>query len=123
MGRVVQAMLVFLNDPTHPHSQQCCGRTGWSSAFERSGDRLNPGTMEGSILGLLEQHGSLGYEQIAAHLGKPPDVVRTTLALLRESGLVDVLTVGQLEGNLTTAASYWRLTDKGREELARRKAK
>ncbi len=75
--------------------------------------------MEGSILELLEQHGSLGYEQIAAHLGEPPDAVRNALADLRESGLIDVLSVGKLEGNLTTAASYWRLTDAGRRELAR----
>jgi predicted ArsR family transcriptional regulator len=77
--------------------------------------------MEGSILELLEQHGSLGHDQIASMAGKPPDAVRNTLAALRERGLVDVLTVGELEGNLTTAASYWRLTDKGRDELARRR--
>jgi DNA-binding transcriptional ArsR family regulator len=68
--------------------------------------------MEGSILELLEQHGSLGYEQIAMLLAKPPDAVRTALPLLRESGLIDVLTVGALQGNLTNAASYWRLTEK-----------
>jgi len=77
--------------------------------------------MEGSILELLEQHGSLGYEQIAAHVGEPPDAVRSALVDLREGGLVDVLSVGKLEGNLTTAASYWRLTDEGRRELARRR--
>jgi DNA-binding transcriptional ArsR family regulator len=52
--------------------------------------------MEGSILELLEQHGSLAYEQIAAHLHKPPDAVRNTLASLRDKGLVDVLSVGEL---------------------------
>jgi predicted ArsR family transcriptional regulator len=78
--------------------------------------------MEGSILELLEQHGSLGYEQIAAHLKESPDLVRNALASLRDSGLVDVLTVGELEGNVTRAASYWRLTDGGRAELPRRRA-
>lgn len=71
---------------------------------------------------LLEQHGSLGYEQIAAHLHKPPDAVRNALTYLSEAGQVDVLSVGERKGNLTTnAAAYWRLTDSGREELARRR--
>jgi predicted ArsR family transcriptional regulator len=77
--------------------------------------------MEGSILELLERHGSLAYEQIAAHLNEPPDAVRNALADLRERGLVDVLTVGELEGHTTRAAAYWRLTEQGREELARRR--
>jgi predicted ArsR family transcriptional regulator len=42
--------------------------------------------MEGSILELLEQHGSLAYEQIAAHLGAPPDAIRSALQGLRERG-------------------------------------
>ena len=75
--------------------------------------------VEGSILALLEHHGSLGYEQIAAHLGEPPDAVRNALTGLRERGLIDVLSVGELQGQLTTAASYWRLSDAGRAELAR----
>jgi DNA-binding IclR family transcriptional regulator len=41
--------------------------------------------MEGSILELLEQHGSLGYEQIAAHRNEPPDEVRNLLASLPRS--------------------------------------
>jgi predicted ArsR family transcriptional regulator len=77
--------------------------------------------MEGSILALLERHGSLGYEQIAAHLNEPPDAVRNALVSLRDRGLVDVLSVGELEDNVTRAASYWRLTDAGRAELARRR--
>jgi predicted ArsR family transcriptional regulator len=72
-----------------------------------------------SILELLEQHGSLAYEQIAAQLHRPPDLVRNVLAHLRDAGFVDVLSVGELEGNVTRAASYWRLTDAGRGELAR----
>ena len=75
--------------------------------------------MEGSILALLEQHGSLGHEQIAAHLHEPPDAVRNMLAALRDRGLVSVLSVGELQGQLTNAASYWQLTDAGRAELAR----
>jgi predicted ArsR family transcriptional regulator len=77
--------------------------------------------MEGSILELLEQHGSLGYEQIAAHLSERPDEVRNVLTALRDRALVDVLSLGELEGNVTRAASYWRLTDAGRVELARRR--
>jgi len=75
--------------------------------------------MEGSILALLEQHGSLADEQIAAHLHEPPDAVRNALTDLHKRGLVDVLSVGELEGHTTRAAAYWRLTDAGREELAR----
>ena len=75
--------------------------------------------VEGSILALLEHHGSLGYEQIAAHLGEPPEAVRNALTDLRERGFIDVLSVGELQGQLTTAASYWRLSDAGRAELAR----
>ncbi|MBA2461056.1 MAG: hypothetical protein H0V45_04695 [Actinobacteria bacterium] len=75
--------------------------------------------MERSILALLEQHGSLAYEQIAAQLHERPDAVRNALAGLRDRGLVDVLTVGELVGKLTNAAAYWRLTAAGRAELAR----
>ena len=75
--------------------------------------------MEGSILALLEQHGSLAYEQIAAHLNEPPDAVRRVLASLRARGLVDVLGISEVEGHGTRAAAYWRLTDAGRAELSR----
>ena len=78
--------------------------------------------MEGSTLELLERHGSLAYEQVAAHLHEPPDAVRNVLAFLRDRGLVDVLSVGELEDQSTRAASYWRLTDAGRAELARRRS-
>jgi predicted ArsR family transcriptional regulator len=77
--------------------------------------------MEGSILELLEQHGSLGYEQVAAHLHEPADEVRNVLSRLRDRGWVDVLSVGELEGNVTRAASYWQLTDAGREQLSWRR--
>jgi predicted ArsR family transcriptional regulator len=73
--------------------------------------------VEGSILELLEQHGSLGYEQIAAHLREPPDHVRNALQDLRESGFVTVLAIGPA----ARPATYWQLTDAGREELARRR--
>jgi predicted ArsR family transcriptional regulator len=75
--------------------------------------------MEGSILALLERHGSLGYEQVAAQLQEPPDAVRNALASLRDGGLVEVLSVGELVGNRTNAAAYWRLTNEGRATLAR----
>jgi predicted ArsR family transcriptional regulator len=77
--------------------------------------------MEGSILELLAGHESLGYEQIAAQLGARPDDVRSALADLRDSGFVDVLRVGDLQRQTGNAASYWRLTDAGRRELARRR--
>jgi DNA-binding transcriptional ArsR family regulator len=78
--------------------------------------------VEGSILELLEQHGSLAYEQIAALIRKPPDAVRNALHDLRGRGLVDVVSLGRQDGNLTTAASYWRLTEEGPAELARRRS-
>ena len=74
--------------------------------------------MDGSILAVLEEHGSLAYEQIAAHLQERPDVVRNALTNLRDRGLIDVLSVGELVGNLTNAAAYWRLTAAGRGQLA-----
>jgi len=87
--------------------------------FRSQTARLLLGAVEGSILVLLEQHGSLGYEQIAAHLRRPPDAVRTALVGLHDRGLIDVLSVGELEGQPRSAASYWRLSDAGRAELAR----
>ena len=75
-----------------------------------------------SILELLEQHGSLGYEQITSFIGVPADAVRAELQRLRERGLVDAVTVGVLEGQLTNAASYWRLTDEGRAALEQRRS-
>ena len=74
--------------------------------------------MEGSILALLEQHGSLAYEQIAAHLHERPDAVRNALTGMRDRELIAALTIGQLLGNRTDAATYWRLTDAGRTALA-----
>ena len=78
----------------------------------------NPPLVERAILEILNEYGSLGYEQIAAHLTEPPDAVRRALENLRDRGLVGVLSVGELEGHQTRAASYWRLTDEGREELS-----
>jgi predicted ArsR family transcriptional regulator len=70
--------------------------------------------METSILKLLAQHGSLGYEQIAALLNERPGEVRQALEKLRDRGLIAVVAVGEIEGHTTRAASYWRLTDEGR---------
>jgi predicted ArsR family transcriptional regulator len=80
--------------------------------------------MEGSILALLEQHESLGFDQIVAQLREPPDAVRSALVDLREGGLVGVLNIGETEGHTKTGAgaSYWGLTDRGRQELARRRS-
>jgi DNA-binding MarR family transcriptional regulator len=76
------------------------------------------GAMEGSILALLERHGSLAYEQIAAHLREPPDRVRNVLADLRERGLIVALGVGAAGDRVAT---YWSLTDAGRTALAQRR--
>ena len=70
--------------------------------------------MEGSILALLERHGSLAYEQIAALLRERPDDVRNTLTQLRDHGSIDALKVG----NRANPATSWRLTDSGRAALA-----
>lgn len=75
--------------------------------------------MEESILALLEGHGSLAYEQIAAHLNEPPDAVRKALASLRHRRLIDVLGISEVEGHGTREAAYWRLTDAGQIELSR----
>jgi predicted ArsR family transcriptional regulator len=74
--------------------------------------------LDAPILELLERHGSLAYEQIAAHLDARPDVVRNALSGLRDRGLIAVVSVGELVGTLTTAAAYWRLTAEGRSALA-----
>jgi hypothetical protein len=39
----------------------------------------NPPLVERAILEILNEYGSLGYEQIAAHLTEPPDAVRRAL--------------------------------------------
>lgn len=75
--------------------------------------------MEGSILALLERHGSLAYEQIASLLRERPDAVRSVLVGLRDRGLIDALAVGEPVGHRTNAATYWRLTDAGRVAVAR----
>jgi predicted ArsR family transcriptional regulator len=75
--------------------------------------------VQGSILALLEHHGALRYEQIAAQLGEAPDAVRNALARLRDERLVDVISTGALVGNLTNAVAHWRLAPAGRAELAR----
>jgi len=77
--------------------------------------------MEGSILALLDRHESLGFDQIVVHLDEPANVVRSALTDLRDSGFVGVLSIGEIEGHAKDAATYWRLTDRGREELARRR--
>lgn len=75
--------------------------------------------MEGSILELLEQHGSLADEQIAAHLNLPPDQVRSALTDLRVCGWIEALKIGHHpEPN---RPAYWHLTGGGHEELARRR--
>jgi predicted ArsR family transcriptional regulator len=86
------------------------------SLSQRAGKKY---AMEGSILALLERHGSLAYEQIAAHLDERPDAVRSALMGMRDRELIAALAIGELLGNRTNAATYWRLTDEGRTALAR----
>jgi predicted ArsR family transcriptional regulator len=74
--------------------------------------------LDAPILELLEHHGSLGYEQIAAQLDARPDAVRNCLSGLRDRGLIAVVSVGELVGTVTNAAAYWRLTPSGRTALA-----
>jgi hypothetical protein len=71
---------------------------------------------------VLERHGSLGYEQLAALVDAPPDSVRSVLAQLRDRGLISVLPVGRLVDHRTDAVAYWQLTAAGRTELARLRA-
>ena len=78
--------------------------------------------MDGPILELLEEYGSLGYERITALVGAPPQVVRSALADLLESGMVDVVGVGDVQGHKTEATVYWRLTEEGRQEIVRQRS-
>jgi predicted ArsR family transcriptional regulator len=71
------------------------------------------------ILRLLAEHESLAYEQVAVYLGEPPHEVRAALSQLRGIGLVDAISVGELEMHTTRSVAYWRLTEKGRHEAAR----
>ena len=57
--------------------------------MEGAGATLPPG--EAQILTLLELHGSLAADQIAAHLHEQPDAVQNALRGLHEHGLIDVL--------------------------------
>ena len=75
--------------------------------------------MEIAILELLDGHDWLAYEQVAELLRERPGEVRQALERLRERGSVAVLAIGELHENNLRAASYWRLTDEGRDELAR----
>jgi len=105
------------------------GHTKATPASRRSGFRKAPpravdwvfsqrgretGGLELAILGLLERHGPLAFEQIAAHLNERPNDVRRELTTLRDSGFVHVIT---LDGHSSNAISNWRLTDAGRREL------
>jgi predicted ArsR family transcriptional regulator len=76
--------------------------------------------MELAILTLLARRGTLGFDEIVAQLDEQPADVRSALTDLREGGLVEVLAVGELVGHTTQSASSWRLTEVGRQELARR---
>ncbi|MDX6399933.1 MAG: hypothetical protein QOF27_539 [Gaiellaceae bacterium] len=79
--------------------------------------------METAILALLEHDESLGYEQIAFRLNEPPEKVRSALTALRRRRFVDVLGVSEVVGHTTAAKAYWRLTELGRAELARLRAR
>src|SRR5436190_7710706 len=75
------------------------------------------------ILALLEEHGSCRSEEAAAQLTEPPAAVRDALSRLRGLGLVEAVSVGEVEPHRPTATSHWRLTDLGRAELARLRAR
>jgi predicted ArsR family transcriptional regulator len=62
----------------------------------------------------------LRYDEIATLLGERPEAVRNTLTNLRERGLVRALSVGEIQAHRRDASPYWRLTQNGRDELARR---
>jgi hypothetical protein len=76
--------------------------------------------MDWSILELLGGRVWLRYEEIAAVLGERPDVIHSTLTNLRERGLVQDLSVGEIQAHRSDASLYWRLTEKGRDQLTRR---
>jgi DNA-binding transcriptional ArsR family regulator len=101
-----------------------CGFIRWAEG-ETFVDSLQAGAgrpaMERPILELLDQHGSLAYDQVVARLDEPPDMVRGTLGSLRDRGLVEVLTTGETEGHYAGVPAYWRLTDAGREDLDHRR--
>jgi predicted ArsR family transcriptional regulator len=80
-----------------------------------------PRSTDHSILELLETHESLAYEQIAAHLNEDGDAVGVVLQSLRARGLVEALVFGQPAERVVSPVAYWRLTDKGRAALARRR--
>jgi ribosomal protein L37AE/L43A len=102
-----------------------CGYISWAGGETRV-DALQRRTarstaLERRILELLEQRGSLAYDKITAHLDEPPSAVRSALASLRDRGLAEVLTTGEAEAHSIHAPVFWRLTDAGHEELARRR--
>ena len=65
------------------------------------------------ILALLEEHGSCRSEEAAAQLTEPPAAVRDALSRLRGLGLVEAVSVGEVEAHRPTATSHWRVTDLG----------
>jgi predicted ArsR family transcriptional regulator len=71
------------------------------------------------ILALLEEHGSCRLEEAAAQLEEPPAAVRDALSRLRGLGMVEVVSVGEVEAHRPAATSHWGVTDLGRAELAR----
>jgi len=75
--------------------------------------------METAILTLLEQNESLGFEQIALYLDKPPEQVRSALTALRRRRFVDAPGVSEVVGHTSAPVAYWRLTELGHTELAR----
>src|SRR4029077_10820071 len=91
----------------------------WQPRVRRLAASEEPGLMETAILTLLEQNESLGYEQIALYLDKPPEQVRRALTSLRRRRFGDVLGVSEVVGHTTAAVAYWRLTELGPKDTAR----
>jgi DNA-binding transcriptional ArsR family regulator len=102
-----------------------CGYIRWTGGETRvdalQGRIASSTAIERRILELLEQRAPLVYDQITAHLDEPPNAVRSALASVRDRGLVEVVTPFEAEAHSTHIAVFWRLTDAGHEELARRR--
>ena len=77
--------------------------------------------LDWSVLVLLEAHGSLAHEQVAAHLDERPDAARSVLQSLRTQGFIEALVLGKPAESMMTPVAYWRLTERGREQLGRRR--
>jgi DNA-binding MarR family transcriptional regulator len=75
------------------------------------------------VLAVLQEHGSLAVEQIAAFVGRDVSALNPVVASLRDEGLIRAVAVTNFEGHTGVAVAYWRLTDSGQDEFARLRAR